>query len=169
MVRMTGQGNTHVHVQGTKNDSCGREDDATYPIVREFHTRNHENATIARLPVIVADEGTLAGRAFALGDAGHAEANAFWLVEGSGVQDGNAIPAGLDLNWEVLLEALRRATIMEYSLEGRIFESCTVYVTSYPVIVEDGRTLGARISTIQRESGMKDAQVHRGTCNLRRT
>ena len=163
MVRMTGQRNTHVHVLGTKSDNG----DATYPIIRELYTRNHENTTVACLPVIVADKGTLAGGTFTLGDAGHAEANAFWLVERGGVQDGNAIPTGLDLDREVLLEAHRRTTIMEDSLEGRIFEGCTVYVTSYPVIVEDGRTLGARISNRQKKnSGTKDPQVHRGTCNL---
>lgn len=147
---------------------CGREGDATYLIIRELYTRNHENATIACLPVIVADEGTLACRAFAFSNAGHAEANAFWLVEGGRVQDGNAIPAGLDLDREVLLETHRRGTIMEYSLKGRIFEGCTVYVTSYPVVVKDRRTLGTRISNRQKKK-TKDARGHHGTCNLQRT
>jgi hypothetical protein len=35
---------------------------------------------------------------------------------------------------------------MEYGLKRRIFEGGTVYVTGYPVVVEDGRTLGATIS-----------------------
>jgi hypothetical protein len=131
---------------------CGREDDATYLIISELYTRNHENATVACLPVIVADEGTLAGRAFAFSNAGHAEANAFWLVEGGRVQDGNSIPAGLDLDREVLLEAHSRGTVMEYSLKGRIFEGCTVYVPSYPVIVEDGRSLGIE-STVDKRIG----------------
>ena len=65
----------------------------TYPIIGELYTGNHENATVAGLPVIIADERTLAGGTFAFGNAGHAEADALWLVEGSWVQDGNAVPA----------------------------------------------------------------------------
>jgi hypothetical protein len=57
--------------------------ETTYPVVCKLHAWNHEDATVASLPVIVANERTLAGGAFALGDAGHSEANTFRLVKGS--------------------------------------------------------------------------------------
>jgi hypothetical protein len=118
----------------------------TYLIIGELYTGNHENATVAGLPVIIADKRTLASGAFAFGNAGHAEADTLRLVEGSRVQDCDAIPARLDLDREVLFEAHVRGTIMEYGLKRRIFEGGTVYVTGYPVVVEYGRTLGATIS-----------------------
>jgi hypothetical protein len=55
--------------------------DDTYPIVCELHPWNHENATVACLPVIVANKRTLASGAFALSDACHSEANAIRLVK----------------------------------------------------------------------------------------
>jgi len=113
----------------------------TYPIICQLHAGYHENATVTSLPVVVANKRTFACGAFALGDAGHAEANAFWLVEWSRVQDSNAIPAGLDLDGEVLLEAHGRGVIAEYSLKGRVFEGGPVDIAGYPIVVKDGRTL----------------------------
>jgi len=55
--------------------------DDTYPVICELHSWNYEDATVACLPVIVTNEGTLASRAFALSDACHSEANAFRLVK----------------------------------------------------------------------------------------
>ncbi len=79
--------------------------DSTYPVVCELHPWNHQNATVACLPVIVANEGTFASGAFTLSDACHSEANALRLVKWGGIQDGNTIPAGLDLDGEMLLKA----------------------------------------------------------------
>jgi hypothetical protein len=79
----------------------------TYPIVCELHARYHEDATVAGLPVVVADKRTLAGGALAFGDACHAEADVFGLVEGSRVEDGDTVPTRLDLDRQVLLPAHR--------------------------------------------------------------
>jgi hypothetical protein len=76
-----------------------------FPVVGKLYSWNHEDATVASLPVIVANERTLAGGAFALRNASHSEANTFRLVKGGRVQDGDAVPAGLDLDREVLLKA----------------------------------------------------------------
>jgi len=65
----------------------------------------------------------------------------WWAVEGRGVQYGYTIPAGLNLNWEVPLEEGGGLWMVEYSFEGRIFEGCSVYVSSYPVVIEYGSTL----------------------------
>lgn len=69
-----------------------------YPIICELHARYHEDTSVAGLPVVVADKRTLAGRALALGNTCHAEADVFRLVEGNRVEDGDTVPAGLDLN-----------------------------------------------------------------------
>jgi hypothetical protein len=65
----------------------------------------------------------------------------FRLVEGSRVEDGDTVPAGLDLNGQVLLEARRRGAVVENILKGSIFESSTVDVTRNPIIIEDRSTL----------------------------
>jgi hypothetical protein len=93
----------HVRMLATKVVACG--DETTYPIVCELYSWNHEDAAVSRLPVIVANERTFTSGAFALRNAGHAEAYPFRLVKGGRVQDGNAVPAGLDLDGEVLLKA----------------------------------------------------------------
>jgi hypothetical protein len=144
-------------------------DKNTNPIIGELYTWNHEDAPIAGLPIIIANKRTFASGAFAFGDAGHAEADTLRQVEGSRVQDGDAVPTGLDLDGEMLLEAYGRGTVMEYGLKRRIFEGGTVYVTSYPVVVKDGRTLGATISKKSQSGREEEAPVRHGTCNLRHT
>ena len=65
----------------------------------------------------------------------------FRLVEGSRVEDGDTVPAGLDLNGQVLLEAHRRGAVVENVLKGSVLESSTVDVTRDPIIIEDRSTL----------------------------
>jgi hypothetical protein len=76
----------------------------TYPIISELYAGHHEDATVTGFPIVVADERAFTGGAFALCDACHAEADVFWLVKGGGVQDGDAVPTGLDLDREMVLE-----------------------------------------------------------------
>ena len=71
----------------------------------------------------------------------HAEAHVRGRVERRGVEDGDAVPAGLDLDGEVPLEARRRDGVVEDVFEGGVFEGCAVYVAGYPVVVEDGGAL----------------------------
>ena len=70
----------HVGVLATISLYMARGED-TYPVICELHSWNHENATVACLPVIVANERTLASGAFTLGDPCHSEANAIRLVK----------------------------------------------------------------------------------------
>jgi hypothetical protein len=70
----------------------------TYAVVCELYAGHHQDASVASLPIVVADKRTLAGGALAFGNACHAEANVFRLVEGSGIKDGDTVPAGLDLD-----------------------------------------------------------------------
>ena len=70
----------------------------TYPVICELYARHHENTPIAGLPVVVTDKGTLAGGALAFSNTCHAEADVFRLVEGSRIEDGDTVPAGLDLD-----------------------------------------------------------------------
>jgi hypothetical protein len=97
-------GKVMIRQQGSRWPSSGRGYN-TYPIIRKFYAGHHEDAPVAGFPIVVADKRALTGRAFALCDAGHTEADVLWLVEGGGVQDGNAVPTGLDLGGEVVQEA----------------------------------------------------------------
>ena len=115
----------------------------THPIVRELHARDHHNAPVARVPVVVADETALGGRALALGDARHAEADVRGRVERRGVEDRDPVPAGLHLDRQVLQEALLRGPVLEDGLEGRVLERGAVDVARDPVVVEDRRALSA--------------------------
>lgn len=65
----------------------------------------------------------------------------FGLVEGRRVEDGDTVPAGLDLNGEVLLEARRRGAMVEDFIERSVFEGSTVDVTRNPIVIEDRSTL----------------------------
>ena len=65
----------------------------------------------------------------------------FRLVEGCRVKDGDTVPAGLDLNREVLPEAHRRVAMLENILKGSVFESSAVDVARNPIIIEDRSTL----------------------------
>jgi len=65
----------------------------------------------------------------------------FRLVEGSRVEDGDTVPAGLDLNRHMLLEAHGRGAVVENIFERSVFESSTVDVTRNPIIIEDRSTL----------------------------
>lgn len=121
--------------------ASGRMNDVEYfPVVCELYARDHEDASVTGLPVVVADKRTLAGGALALGNACHPEANVFRLVEGSRVEDGDTVPAGLDLNGQVLLEAHRRGAVVENILKRGVFESSPVDVTRNPIIIEDRGT-----------------------------
>ena len=62
-------------------------------------------------------------------------------VEGRGVEDGNTVPAGLDLDGKVSLETVLRVGVVKDGFEGRVFERGTVDVAGDPVVVEDRCTL----------------------------
>ena len=112
-------------------------------VVRELHARDHENPPIARFPVVVADERALARGALVLRDARHAEAHVRRRVERRGVEHGDAVPARLHLDRQVLQEALLRRPVLEDGLEGRVLERGAVDVARDPVVVEDRRALSA--------------------------
>lgn len=54
------------------------------------------------------------------------------------------------------LEALGRLLVVEYSLEGGIFESRTVDIAGNPVVVEDG---GTYLGVIHVVGGASDSSV----------
>ena len=64
-----------------------------------------------------------------------------WGVEGCGVEDGDTVPAGLDLDGEVARESVLRGDVVEDGFEGSVFESGAVDVAGYPVVVEYGCAL----------------------------
>jgi hypothetical protein len=58
-------------------------------------------------------------------------------VEGRRVEDGNSVPARLDLNREVILESTGRLRVMEDVLEGGVLEGGSVDVSGNPVGEEE--------------------------------
>ena len=77
-------------------------------VVREFDPRNHHDPAVASFPVVVADETAFAGTALSLCELCEAEADVRGRVEGRWVEDGDAVPAGLDLDGEMSLKASGR-------------------------------------------------------------
>ena len=71
-----------------------------------------------------------------------------WGVEGRGVEDGDTVPAGLDLDGEVARESVLRGDVVEDGFEGSVFERCAVDVARDPVVVEDGGTLCVVVSLV---------------------
>lgn len=110
-------------------------------VISKLDAGHHEDAAVAGLPVVVADERALARGALALGDARHAEAHVRRRVERRGVEHGDAVPAGLHLDRQVLHEALLRGPVLEDGLERRVLERGPVDVARDPVVVEHGRAL----------------------------
>ena len=113
----------------------------THIIIRELNTGHHKNTPVPLLPIVVADERALARGALAVGDARHAEAHVRGRVERRGVEDRDAVSAGLHLDGQVLHEALLRRPVLEDGLEGRVLERGAVDVARDPVVVEHGRAL----------------------------
>ena len=69
-------------------------------------------------------------------------------LSGRGVEDGNTVPAGLDLDGEVARESVLRGDVVEDGFEGGVFERCAVDVARDPVIVEYGGTLCVVVSLV---------------------
>ena len=78
----------------------------TDSIVCEFNARDHHDPTVSGGPVVVADETAFAGAAFSVCDFCHSETDVWGIVDGSWVEYGYAVPAGLDLDGEVSVEAI---------------------------------------------------------------
>jgi hypothetical protein len=78
----------------------------TYSVVCKFDAGDHHDATVSGGPVVVADETALASTALSICDFCHSETNVWWGVEGSGIEYGYAVPAGLDLDGEMSMEAV---------------------------------------------------------------
>jgi len=77
-------------------------------------------------------------------------------VEGCWVEDSDAVPAGLDLNREMPLEAVGRLCMVEYALKGGVLECSAVDVTGDPVVVKDG---SANVVVVHVVSSASDAGV----------
>ena len=120
---------------GTGGREKGR---STHPIVRELDSRNHDDAPVPGVPVIVADERTLGSRALSRRELGHAELDVRVRVHRGRVEDGDAVPARLDLDGQVALEAVRRLHVAEDGLEGRVLECGAVHVTRDPAVGKTG-------------------------------
>lgn len=73
--------------------------------------------------------------------SGHTEPDMWLGVKRCRIKDGDTVPAGLHLNWQVGLETAGRFGVMENTFEWCVFEGCAVDITSDPVVVEDGSTL----------------------------
>lgn len=113
----------------------------TYVVVCELDSRNHDDSSVAGLGVIVADERALTRTALLGSEVGHPELRVGLGVDGCGVEDGDPVPARLDLEGKVVLEATGRLGVVEDLLKGRVFEGGSVDVSGDPVVVEDGRPL----------------------------
>lgn len=114
----------------------------TYVVVRELDPRNHDDSSITGLGVVVANERTLTRTALLGGEVGHPEPCVGLGVDGRRVEDGDSVPARLDLERKVVLEATGRLGVVEDLLKGRVLEGSSIDVSGHPVVVEDGRSLG---------------------------
>jgi hypothetical protein len=74
------------------------ERERAHVIVGEFDAGDHDDSAVPGVPVIVADKRALRGAALALGQAGHAEADAGMGIERRRVQDRDPIPTRLHLD-----------------------------------------------------------------------
>ena len=113
----------------------------THVVIRELDAGDHEDAAVAGLPVVVADERVLARGALALGDARHAELDVWRRVERRGIKDSDTIPAALHLDGQVPLEPLRAIWVVEDVFKRRVLERGPVDVPRDPVVVKYGRAL----------------------------
>ena len=78
----------------------------TYLIVGKLDPWNHDDSTVASVPIVVSDQTTLTGRAFAFSDTRHAESDVRSSVEGSWVEHSDTVPAGLYLDGKMALESI---------------------------------------------------------------
>jgi hypothetical protein len=124
---------------GARQDSENNKKKGTDVIIRELNARHHHYAPVARLPIIIANQGALARTALAVSDARHAEADVWGKVERCGIQDGDAVPAALDLDGQMLLEAVAGGRMVEDGLEWRILQRGAVDIARHPVVIKDGR------------------------------
>lgn len=90
------------------NHTSSREakGDVTNLVVSQFHARNHDDPTISSHPVIVANQTAFTGRTFTGAELRHSEPDVRNLIHGSGVENGNSVPARLNLNGKMALEAM---------------------------------------------------------------
>lgn len=132
-----------VAADGGEVAACGVDDVEHLLVVRELDARDHDDAPVAARPVVVPDERALARGALALDEARHAEAHVRRRVDRRRVEHRDPVPAGLHLDREVVLEAHRRAVVVEDRLERRVLERGAVDVACDPVVVEHRRALGS--------------------------
>lgn len=62
-------------------------------------------------------------------------------IDGCRVKDRDPVPATLDLDGKMTLEAIRGLRVVEDALERRVLQRGPIDVTGNPVVVEDRRTL----------------------------
>lgn len=129
-------------------------------IISQFNPRHHQYPPIPRLPIIITYQTTLARRTLSLHQPGHAKPHMRRGVKRSGVEDGDAVPAGLDLDGEVALETVRGGTVVEDGFEGGVFEGGAVDVAGYPVVVEYWGTLCPYPSSVSASASHRTACMH---------
>lgn len=110
-------------------------------IISQLHPRHHHDPAISRLPIIIANQTTLARRTLPVHQSRHPEPHVWRAVERRGVEHGDSVPAGLDLDGEVPLEAVGGGRVVEDGFEGGVFECCAVDIAGDPVVVEYGSSL----------------------------
>jgi hypothetical protein len=109
-----------------------RDDRETYLVVSQLDPRNHDDPPVPRVPIIVADQTALTRRALSRAEFGHAEPNVRMSVHGRGVENGDSVPAGLDLDGEVTLKAVRGFDVTENGFKGGVLKGGAVHVASDP-------------------------------------
>lgn len=65
-------------------------------------------------------------------------------VHRCGVEDGDSVPAGLDLDGEMALEAMAGFDVAEDGFKRSVLEGGTVHVASDPAVQREGVSFGAR-------------------------
>jgi len=74
-------------------------------IISQLHSRYHDNASISSVPVVISNQRTFGGGTFTIVKLCHAEFDVRLGVERCRVENGYTVPAGLDLDGEMGLEA----------------------------------------------------------------
>lgn len=73
-----------------------------------------------------------------------------WVgVEGSGIEDGDSVPARLHLNGEMSLESVPRFDVVEDGLERSVLEGSTVDITGDPAVEGVSQMGRGRIALVE--------------------
>lgn len=157
-------------------------------VVGQLDSRNHDNSTVSRIPIIVANERALGSGTFSRAEFRHSEPNVRMGVHRVGVENRDSVPARLNLNGEMTLESMAGFEIAEDGFEGCVLEGGSVHISSYPTksqnvsrcfeLMQRLRTCRKRlavpvaylgVSTSQdEEEGRMDERFRRGRYNRNR-